>query len=171
MNKRLIISIILVIIWASIIFIFSNMESNESNSKSKSVIDNIIEKVDNITNANEEVIKRHQTFVFKEKSNFIFRKICHASVYFAFSILVFNLIIQLKKGSLSFYILLTILICFIYAITDEYHQTFVIGRTGQFIDIIIDTIGSAIGAIFISTIYKIVIRKSVNKKKMRKIKE
>ena len=41
--------------------------------------------------------------------------------------------------------LIALVICFLYACTDEYHQTFVNGRTGQFSDVLIDTAGGAIG--------------------------
>ena len=43
-------------------------------------------------------------------------------------------------------LVLCIIICFIYAGSDEYHQTFVDGRTGQFSDVLIDTAGSIVGA-------------------------
>lgn len=48
----------------------------------------------------------------------------------------------------------SIFFCFIYAITDEFHQTFITGRTGQFSDVIIDTIGASIGSIVYSIVYK-----------------
>ena len=44
-------------------------------------------------------------------------------------------------------IYLTILICFVYSCTDEFHQLFINGRTGQFSDCIIDTLGATIGSI------------------------
>ena len=39
-----------------------------------------------------------------------------------------------------------ILFCGIYAATDEYHQTFIPGRSGEFADIILDTAGATFGA-------------------------
>ena len=40
-------------------------------------------------------------------------------------------------------------ICFIYSLTDEYHQLFINGRTGQFSDCLIDTLGAIIGMIIL----------------------
>ena len=37
------------------------------------------------------------------------------------------------------------LICFVYACSDEWHQTFVPGRAGQFRDVLLDTAGSLTG--------------------------
>ncbi len=39
-------------------------------------------------------------------------------------------------------ILLALLFCFLYAITDEFHQRFVPGRSGRFLDVLIDTSGA-----------------------------
>lgn len=168
MNKRVIIAFILVIIWAGFIFAFSNMNGQESNSKSYDIVDKIIEIYDKITNANEEIVKYHQSFIFREKANYVFRKMCHAFVYFTLSILVFNLLITIFKKKLLIYNFLTLLICFIYAAIDEYHQTLVLERTGQFKDIIIDTFGAIIGCVFISSVYKLVL-KSVNNKKINEL--
>jgi len=41
----------------------------------------------------------------------------------------------------------TILFCFLWALLDESHQLSVNGRTGQMLDVWIDTIGSIIGCI------------------------
>jgi VanZ family protein len=43
----------------------------------------------------------------------------------------------------------TIAFCFLYSTTDEIHQTFVLERTGQLLDCMIDTLGAIIGSIFI----------------------
>jgi VanZ family protein len=40
----------------------------------------------------------------------------------------------------------SILICGLYAATDEYHQTFVAGRSGELADVLLDTAGATFGA-------------------------
>ena len=40
---------------------------------------------------------------------------------------------------------LTFVICVLYAITDEYHQTFVAGRSGELRDVVIDSLGALLG--------------------------
>ncbi len=54
------------------------------------------------------------------------------------------------KTKVSYGLLLSILIAGLYACTDEYHQTFVPGRSGQLSDVLLDTIGAAAGAICFS---------------------
>ncbi len=58
--------------------------------------------------------------------------------------------------------ILSMIICFIYACTDEYHQLFVKGRTGQFSDSLIDTVGALIGCsiyILIALLIKYIIKR------------
>ena len=48
-------------------------------------------------------------------------------------------------------LLIAVCIAFAYACTDEFHQTFVSGRTGTPVDVAIDSIGMAIAALLIRT--------------------
>ena len=50
-----------------------------------------------------------------------------------------------------------------YAATDEFHQLFVAGRSGQIKDVLIDTIGACIGLLVLYFMFKI-----WQKKEMRK---
>ena len=44
---------------------------------------------------------------------------------------------------------------FCYASTDEFHQLFIPGRSGQFTDVCIDTAGAAIGLLLLAILLKI----------------
>lgn len=157
MNKKAIINWTLVIIWASVIFFMSSMDTNESNSKSKTVINDIVEKSVETTNelgiTNKQPSESNKKKVI-DKLNYPLRKAAHASEYFIFTILI---LIALKnsgvKGNKMFIIALGI--CFAYACTDEYHQTFVNGRTGQFSDTLIDTFGGFISCLMYTFMMKI----------------
>ena len=159
-NKK-IISWILVILWAGLIFFMSSMDTNESNGKSKTIINDVVEKSVETTNG-MGITDKHPTEnkmdQVIEKLNYPLRKVAHASEYFIFTILI---LIALKnsgvKGNKRF--IIALVICFIYACTDEYHQLFVDGRTGQFIDVLIDTIGPIVAFLEI-----IVLSKITNKK-------
>jgi len=146
---KIIISWILVIIWAGVIFFMSNMDTNESNSKSMKTIDKAIESTLEVTNKTG-ITDKHPTENKKNqiitKLNIPLRKLAHASEYFIFTLLLIIALINSGINGIKSY-LIAILICFLYACTDEYHQTFVIGRTGQFIDVLIDTLGGFIGLI------------------------
>ena len=50
-----------------------------------------------------------------------------------------------RQWSLRRKMALVISLCFIYAITDEFHQSFVPGRAPEVRDVLIDTLGSSVG--------------------------
>ena len=180
-NKKIIASIILVIIWMIVIFIFSAMTSNESNAKSKKLISKVIEKVEsreevntsqenknNQQKENEEIKENKITTEANNKPTYLvvnelnqpLRKCAHASVYFVLCIFVANLILEVKNKLKITYGIISIGICFLYACTDELHQLFVDGRTGQFTDVLIDTAGAILGCIVFYIIYKLRHKKS-----------
>lgn len=78
----------------------------------------------------------------------VFRKIAHASEYFVLAYLFFR---ALKEHGLQFYyvIFLSFIGALSYAVSDEFHQTFIHGRSGNIIDISIDGIGIIIFVILI----------------------
>ena len=169
MNKKVLISLILVIVWMGVIFYFSSMESAESQGKSVGIVKDVIHEVDKITNASEETIKKHESIEFLESANYYFRRCSHAFVYFVLSILVVNFLLQLHKYSLLKCNILSIIFCFLYACTDEFHQTFVNGRTGQFLDTLVDSLGAVLGSLIISFVYKLIMKNKNNSQKMSKI--
>ena len=54
------------------------------------------------------------------------------------------------RGVIGRPLLIAVCIAFAYACTDEFHQTFVSGRTGTPVDVAIDSIGMAIAALLIN---------------------
>jgi VanZ family protein len=54
------------------------------------------------------------------------------------------------RGVVGRPLLIAVCIAFAYACTDEFHQTFVSGRTGTPVDVAIDSIGMAIAALLIN---------------------
>ena len=66
--------------------------------------------------------------------------------YFILGILAFLLLQQLY-GLEPKTIIYTIIFCIIYAITDEIHQLFVPDRSGEILDVIIDTTGAILSLI------------------------
>ena len=74
------------------------------------------------------------------------RKCMHSFVFFVLVILFINAFYSINIINYKGY-LFSILISFIYACTDEFHQLYVVGRTGQLIDIGIDMIGVLFGVL------------------------
>lgn len=144
---KIIISWFLVIIWMIIIFLLSNMDTFESNSKSKNVINKVIETTVDTTNkigiTNDHLSEQKKQEVTNDLNKPI-RKLMHGSVYLILTILLMNALI-VSNIKFSKVIILSIIISFIYAYSDEYHQTFINGRTGKLSDVLIDTCGSILG--------------------------
>ena len=141
------ISIALIIIWMAVIFWFSSMPGDESNTKSKSTIKEAIETITNpeTKDANTTQIQQNQKEEqLIEKLNKPLRKCMHSSVYFVLSILIFNCLKTFKISGWKT-VIIPIGIAFLYACTDEFHQLFIDGRTSQFTDVLIDTFGAILG--------------------------
>lgn len=126
-----IISSYLVIIWAFVIFLMSSFNSEVSSSQS-GIIVNFIAKLFNINNI--------------ELLGLIVRKIAHFTEYFILGVLVCNLFKIYNKN-----IIIGIILCILYALSDEVHQLFISGRHFAMFDVLIDSIGVIIGHI----IYKV----------------
>lgn len=155
MNKNkinIIISFTLVILWMIVIFCFSNMNSKISNEKSKGTIFNIVNIIiDTSTDLGliKENIPKEERKEIVNRLNMPLRKVMHFSIYLVLALLLIN---ALNKTSIKKIYIISFMICFIYALLDEYHQTFVSGRTGQFRDVLIDSFGSFIGIMLYITL-------------------
>ena len=85
-----------------------------------------------------------------EKIDFPVRKTAHATEYGLLALTVFfSFSEDMRSGRRS---LLSILISFLYAASDEIHQLFVPGRAGMFRDVMIDTGGAVLMIMIISII-------------------
>ena len=89
----------------------------------------------------EEKVKYIDDFVF------IVRKGAHLTIYLILGVLLMSYFKELylvnKKG-----LIIAFIICFLYACSDEIHQAFVPGRSAEFRDVLIDSLGSFIGIYF-----------------------
>lgn len=148
----------LVLSWMSVIFYFSHMNTTESNKKSLSAVEQIIDTTDKLDNNKqdeqsntdltlEEQYQKQQYEKYQRKQlihylNYPIRKLAHMFIYFVLACITFIALkntTKIKKLGIT-----TIIICFIYACTDEFHQMFISGRTGNFLDVIIDVVGASI---------------------------
>lgn len=171
MNKKVFISAILVVAWMGVIFYFSSMESEKSQSKSVEIVKTVIEKFDEFAKSSPETIEKHRSEKFLENINYYFRRSSHAFVYFVLSILMVNLLLQLHKYFLYQCNVISIIFCFLYACADEYHQTFVSGRTGRFFDTLVDSLGAILGCLVISLAYKLIMKHLKSSQKLSKLKK
>lgn len=136
--------LILIIIWMIVIFMFSNQPSTESSELSNNFINNTIVKVYEIFNGQADSEKRIE--IIKQYS-YPIRKLAHYTVYFILGILSYIYFKDINKKALIY----SLILCFVYACTDEFHQYFVDGRYCSFIDVLIDTFGSLTSIIILNT--------------------
>lgn len=141
--------------WCFAIFKLSSMNSQNSNHSSTSIVETSIIQILKVTNA-YEITNSHPDAESLAKAakliNAPLRKAVHASVYCVLAVLLIVTGVILFEHKYYFRITIGVLVfCFIFAFLDEYHQTFVDGRTGQMFDVFIDTFGATIGIIFAST--------------------
>lgn len=136
---------LLVFIWMIVIFSFSNQSAEESTRLSDSFINNTIIKVYEVFNGDASEEKQEELI---SKYSYPIRKMAHFTIYFILGILVFIFLNQyIENKNIIIY---SLLICFVYACTDEFHQYFVVGRYCSFIDVLIDSTGSFISILLLS---------------------
>ena len=123
------------------IFVFSSHDSKKSTQLSDKVFETIQEIVSDTTSSDEIY-----NLSVSQKVNFILiiRKIAH--------ILIYALLGFLLMGSFSLYeiknsvrIIFSLLLGVLYAISDEWHQTFVNGLSGRAADVAFDFCGVITG--------------------------
>ncbi len=89
------------------------------------------------------------------ESDFILRKFAHIFIYFILTILIFQAFVgekrinTIKKINILKILFVSFCLSFLYALSDEYHQSFVFGRTGSLKDVFIDTLGILIAVFFV----------------------
>ena len=139
---------IVVLIWLMVIYSFSARNGINSDYQSRVFIVNMSKSVVKIANylklTNTEPT-HEQYYKFAYAINGIVRKLAHGFIYFILAILIM-VALSINKNITYMNVLITVIVCFIYSITDEYHQSFVDGRTGLLIDCVIDTFGAILGS-------------------------
>ena len=131
---RKLIKLLLLIIWASLIFYFSHQVGDTSQQLSDEILGKSFFSFLNLENL------KYDEFIIKYA--YLFRKLAHLFEYFVLGILVY---INLDEYIDNKATILSIIICLLYAISDEIHQLFIIGRSFGIKDIIIDLFGSLLG--------------------------
>lgn len=136
-----------------IIFYLSMDGSSASDYKSNGVADFII----NIFN-----LKKIDPFYL----NVLIRKIAHFGIYFVLGFFVIFALSKTTKLNIFNIFIISLLICFLYACTDELHQLLVTGRSGEIKDVILDSSGSSIMILIYYFYLKLFVNK-INYDKMK----
>ncbi len=140
------------------IFCFSAQPGEESSAISEGVTKKVVVEERGVDIPKNEYDDK---FEFVET---IIRKSAHFLIFTALGFCVFmTLYSSGKMNKNSVLCIISLLICIIYASTDEIHQLFVSERSGELRDVLIDSGGSFVG-IFIALILQKIRKKPKNNK-------
>ena len=145
---------ILLLLAMALIFYFSSQDADlsteVSNSFTKSIVNFLtLHKLSNSTLGNIAI-----------SVDTAVRKAAHFTIYAILGLLCFNALFNTFRKTDKKYWIIAIIICALYAISDEVHQLFVPGRAGMVKDVIIDTCGSVSGSYICRKFY---IKRSVRR--------
>ena len=96
-----------------------------------------------------------EQYTFCEKIEKPIRKLAHMCEYAVLGILVY---LSFKDSNRSWFYIAWI-ICILYASSDEFHQLFVKGRSGEIRDVLIDSIGAFLGIVITYRLKKLITKK------------
>lgn len=135
MNTSKALSWTLVLLWMAVIFGFSHQPATVSSGMSSGITETIINAISQISSRASIDTDAMHTFV---------RKNAHFFVYLILGVLVFR---ALRKSGVRGYRggLAALAICALYAMSDEFHQLFIPGRSGEIRDVLIDSTGAFVG--------------------------
>ena len=124
-----------VILWMGFIFHLSHQPATVSNELSTGVTEVIVRTVERVAPNREFDIKRF---------NHIIRKNAHFFIYLVLGVFVIN---AFRASGVYGYrgMALALLVCVLYAISDEVHQMFIPGRGPGVKDVLIDSAGATVG--------------------------
>ncbi|OQB14397.1 MAG: VanZ like family protein [Firmicutes bacterium ADurb.Bin193] len=126
----------------TVIFLFSDQPAPQSDEISRGITVRITEAIPYV----QELPEDEKETVVKNVNNTI-RKAAHFMLYFLLGIV---LILSIKYTFLNITAyklwIISLIVCIVYAISDEIHQIFVDGRGAQIQDIIIDSLGAMLGS-------------------------
>ncbi len=141
-------SILLIILLGTflIIFGFSSQDAEESGGLSSNIAKLLLKQVyhDDIEDK-EEILERTEKVI---------RKIAHFSIYTLVGFLLMSFVstYQLKENKR---IIISLSVGVLYAASDEIHQLFIPGRSGQITDVILDSMGVLLGILVVLTVLEI----------------
>ena len=141
---------VFIVLWMYIIFCLSNQPADDSSSLSDGFISNTIGNVYKVFNRKISIEDLEE---IKIKYTHPVRKMAHFTIYMILGILVTLLV---REYNVSFYrcVLVSLLVCLLYSISDEIHQLFVLGRSGEVKDVFIDTSGSFVGIFIFNRLFR-----------------
>lgn len=135
-------------LWMGVIFLFTQLPMF-TGKNTGIVVDEVVHSVHSQTSSQSDGT---ESKVNTSSLNLIIRKLAHVCVFGLLAVFIFQVIKQKKHSYL-----LAWLFTVVYAVFDEYHQSFITGRVATIRDVGFDAVGATL-AIFV------VYQRSKNKK-------
>ena len=154
-----VIFLILVLFWMGVIFKFSSANGEKSTGTSRSSLEKII----TLFNKNIDKDKLAEIVI---KYDVVLRKCTHFSGYLVGGVLLYFMYFYLNKlinNGLVYIKVYSVITGSLYAISDELHQYFVPGRSGEIKDVLLDSSGVITG-VFLLFLLKYLLKKRKLKK-------
>ena len=144
----MILGIILSIAWMTIIFTYSSQNGQKVDEKAVPIIETITESNETYQNASKE-----EKVLMNNDYEFYISKVVHILEYGALCFFLFMAFILIKKRWINY--LFSFIITVAFAISDEYHQTFIPDRSARPQDVLIDALAAIICILSLELIYTI----------------
>lgn len=157
MKKKIILAV-LIILWAFLIFSLSSQRATDSDRVSKGIAVKVIKAIDFNNSMSEKEVAETAAYL-----NFFVRKGAHFCAYAVLGVLI-ALLFREFAFSVRNSMVGAVALSGLYACTDEFHQTYIEGRSGEIRDVGIDTVGALFG-VTVFFLLAAIIKKCKNKKK------
>lgn len=139
MKGKVILGVSVILIWMALIISLSHQPAPLSNSLSTGVTERIVGMAERLLPGID---------LNPRELNHVVRKSAHFLIFFVLGMLVTGTLSRLGIKGLRGAVI-ALLVCVLFAISDELHQLFVIGRGAQVRDVLIDSAGAAVGIILV----------------------
>jgi len=136
-NQKAILRWGLVFAWMLVIFMLSAQISSESSDLSSGITKFVLNIINRLLPRIEIDLNAFSHFI---------RKSAHFIAYLILGILSLHAIDEEKNQAMT-WMIKALLICVLYAMSDEFHQLYVPGRSGEMKDVLLDSTGSLVGII------------------------
>ena len=152
-KKRRIVFAVLSLIMMILIFLFSAKNADQSSEESLKVG---IE-VGKVVVRDFEKLPKPEQINYARSIDFYVRKSAHFSEYALLGILLFGAVFTIKRKMYA-NALIALIIAMLYASSDEFHQLFVPGRSGQIRDVLIDSSGALTGILLLILVRAVILK-------------
>ena len=155
MRTRLIFRYIFIVLSISLmgyIFIMSSQTAAASTQSSGRVIRKIAEVI--VADFEQKPVDYQLDYI--SSLQYFVRKTAHFVLYFGLGFSVCGSALTFADKTVFHKSLISFVIAFLYAVSDEVHQLFVEGRSGQISDVLLDSVGIIFGILFINFMFSFI---------------